>query len=138
MTTPPPISSTIRVRYAETDQMGVVYHANYLVWCEIGRTDFIRSLGKRYADMEADGVSLAVAEASVRYHAPARYDDDVRVDTSLVDVRSRTITFEYHIVNVLSGVRLVTARTVLVSLDREGRMVAIPPDVRTMLTGSSE
>lgn len=138
MTTPPPIATSIRVRYAETDQMGVVYHANYLVWCEIGRTEFIRSLGKRYAEMEADGVSLAVAEASLRYHAPARYDDDVRVDTSLVDVRSRTLTFEYHIVNAHTGVRLVTARTVLVSLDRDGRMVAIPPDVRTMLTGSPE
>ena len=134
--TPPPISTPIRVRYAETDQMGVVYHANYLIWCEIGRTEFIRSLGRRYAEMEADGVSLAVAEASLRYHAPARYDDDVRVDTSLVDVRSRTLTFEYHIVNAHSGVRLVTARTVLVSLDRDGRMVAIPPDVRTLLTGS--
>ena len=132
----PPISTPIRVRYAETDQMGVVYHANYLVWCEIGRTEFIRSLGRRYAEMEADGVSLAVAEASLRYHAPARYDDDVRVDTSLIDVRSRTRTFEYHIVNAHSGVRLVTARTVLVSLDRDGRMVAIPPDVRTLLTGS--
>ena len=116
--------------------MGVVYHANYLVYCEIGRTEFIRSLGKRYADMEADGVSLAVAEASLRYHAAARYDDDLRVDTSLVDVRSRTLTFEYHIVNVQTGVRLVTARTVLVSLDRVGRMAALPPDVRALLAGA--
>src|SRR5438128_4382864 len=64
----------IRVRYAETDQMGVVYHANYLVWCEMGRTDFIRDLGLSYAAMERSGVSLAVSELSARYHAPARYD----------------------------------------------------------------
>ena len=89
----------IRVRYAETDQMGVVYHANYLVWCEMGRTDFIRDLGLSYAAMERSGVSLAVSELSARYHAPARYDDLIRVRTTLVDVRSRMIVFDYRITN---------------------------------------
>src|SRR3712207_5575615 len=112
--TPPPVSVELRVRYAETDQMGVVYHANYLVWCEIGRVEFIRALGTSYASLERSGVTLAVAEASVRYHAPARYDDLVRIETSLSDVRSRTITFDYLITHAETRARLVTARTTLV------------------------
>ena len=82
----------LRVRYGETDQMGVVYHANYLVWCEVGRTDFIRTSGMSYRQMEEAGVALAVADASLRFHAPARYDDVVRVETTLTDVRSRSVT----------------------------------------------
>ena len=83
-----------RVRYAETDQMGVVYYANYLVWCEIGRTEFLRSLGRSYADLERDGILLAVAEASLRYHASARYDDLVRVETTLRSARSTSLTWK--------------------------------------------
>lgn len=113
--------------------MGVVYHANYLVWCEIGRTDFIRELGTTYAAMEREGISLAVADASLRYHAPARYDDLIRVETTLTDVRSRAITFEYHIANADSGERLVTARTTLVSLDPSGRLVPLPRTIRELL-----
>ena len=64
-----------RVRYAETDQMGVVYHANYLIWCEVGRTDFIRARGMSYADIERAGIGLAVSELSARFHGAARYDD---------------------------------------------------------------
>jgi acyl-CoA thioester hydrolase len=84
----------LRVRYAETDQMGVVYHTHYLVWCEMGRTDYIRQLGTTYAHIEARGTRLAVADAAIRYHAPARYDDLIRVATTLTDVKSRAITFE--------------------------------------------
>src|SRR6266508_438210 len=104
-----PRESTIelRVRYAETDQMGVVYHANYLVWCEIGRTDFIRDLGTPYAELERSNVSLAVVEASLRFHAGARYDDMIRVTTTLRDARSRMISFDYLIENATTGERLV-------------------------------
>ena len=123
----------LRVRYAETDQMGVVYHANYLIWCEIGRTDFIRSGGTSYAELERSGVTLAVSDASLRYHAPARYDDRIRVETRLSELRSRTITFDYLVVNADSGGRLVTARTVLISLDAAGRPRALPPEVRDLL-----
>jgi acyl-CoA thioester hydrolase len=123
----------LRVRYAETDQMGVVYHANYLVWCEIGRTDFIRLGGTSYAEIERTGSVLAVADASLRYHAPARYDDRIRVETRLSELRSRTITFDYLVVNADSGERLVTARTVLISLDSSGRPRALPPEVRDLL-----
>ena len=128
-----PHVSEFRVRYSETDQMGVVYHAEYLVWCEVGRTDFIRELGLPYSELERRGTSLAVAEASIRYHAPARYDDRVRVETRLVDVRSRAITFEYLIRNGETGERLATARTLLVSLDRAGKPVPMPADVRALM-----
>lgn len=119
-----------RVRYAETDQMGVVYHTNYLVWCEVGRTDFIRARGMSYADIERAGVGLAVSEVSARFHAAARYDEMIRVRTTLVDVRSRAITFDYLITSVERGTRLVTARTALVCVDPSGRPIALPADIR--------
>jgi acyl-CoA thioester hydrolase len=125
--------SELRVRYAETDQMGVVYHSNYLIWCEIGRTDYIRGLGRPYTDLERQGVALAVAEATMRCHAPARYDDVIRIETTLTEIKSRTLTFDYVIAHAESGTRLVSARTILVSLDAEGRVVAMPADVRAFL-----
>jgi acyl-CoA thioester hydrolase len=128
-----PHVSEFRVRYAETDQMGVVYHAEYLVWCEVGRTDLIRALGLPYADLERRGTALAVAEASIRYHAAAHYDDMIRVETRLVDVRSRAITFEYVIRNADTGDRLASARTMLVSIDPAGRPVPMPADVRALM-----
>jgi acyl-CoA thioester hydrolase len=129
-----PIATELRVRYAETDQMGVVYHSNYLIWCEIGRTDYIRALGTPYAELERNGVALAVSEASLRCHAPARYDDIVRVETLLTEVRSRTVTFDYVIAHAGTGARLATARTILVSLDREGKVSALPGHVRAFLS----
>lgn len=125
--------SEFRVRYSETDQMGVVYHTNYLVWCEIGRTDFIRGSGLTYAELERRGILLAVAEANVRYHAAARYDDVIRVETTLAAVRSRAVTFDYLISNADTGERLSSARTVLVALDRRGRPTTLPDDFRRQL-----
>src|SRR5688500_7152527 len=110
-----------RVRYAETDQMGVVYHSHYLVWCEMGRTDYIRALGKTYAQLEREGVGLAVADTSIRYHAPARYDDRIRVETTLDSVRSRAMTFDYVITNADTGDRLGSARSSLGSVGDAGR-----------------
>jgi len=128
----------LRVRYAETDQMGVVYHTNYLVWCEIGRTELIRSLtGVSYASLEEEGVALAVAELSIRYHGAARYDNLIRVTTSLADARSRSIKFDYVIANAENGERLATARTVLVSLDPRGRPVVMPESLRRQLAPRS-
>ncbi len=137
-TTDPPAAgpahtTELRVRYAETDQMGIVYHTHYLVWCEIGRTDFIRARGVPYAEIERAGVALAVAEASLRCHAPARYDDVVRIETTLTAVRSRTITFAYRITRADTGELLVSASTTLVSLDPTGRVIALPPAVRAQL-----
>ncbi len=123
----------LRVRYAETDRMGVVYYANYLVWCEVGRVEFLRSLGRSYAVLEREGVGLAVSEARVRYLSPARFDDRIRVVTSLMEVRSRAVSFDYLILNADTGARLATAHTALVSIDPTGRLCAIRSDFRTAL-----
>lgn len=125
--------TTLRVRYAETDQMGVVYHANYLAWCEVGRTEYVRAAGMSYRDMEAAGVGLAVIDASLRFHGAATYDDEVHIETRLTDVRSRMVTFDYVIRNAGTGERLVTASTRLASVNRAGGTVALPSDVRTLL-----
>jgi len=126
-------TTEFRVRYAETDQMGVVYHAQYLVWCEIGRTEHIRTLGMPYRELERRGVRLAVAEATIRYHAPARYDDAIRVLTTVAGVGSRTLTFAYVITNADSAERLATARTALVSLNSVGRVATLPSELRAAL-----
>lgn len=122
-----------RVRYGETDQMGVVYHAEYLVWCEMGRTEYIRALGLPYADMERQGTALVVAGATVRYHAPARYDEVVRVETTLSKVGSRAIVFDYLVRQAATGAKLATASTTLVALDTEGRVATIPLEIRALL-----
>jgi acyl-CoA thioester hydrolase len=122
-----------RVRYGETDRMRVVYHPNYLVWCEIGRTDLIRKLGTSYAEIEKQGVMLAVVEASLRYHAAARYDDLIRVTTVLTEARSRTVTFDYTIENAETGARLITARTTLASINEDGKLIAMPEHIRRSL-----
>ena len=113
--------------------MGVVYYANYLVWCEVGRVEFMRAHGRSYAKLETDGVGLAVSEANVRYLAPARFDDLVRVETTLTSVRSRAGTFDYLITHAESGARLASCKTSLVSVDREGRLIALPADFRQAL-----
>lgn len=128
--------STLRVRYAETDQMGVVYHANYLVWCEIGRTDYIRRAGRSYAELERDGVRLAVSEATLRFHASARYDDPIAIHTVLAALGSRGLTFDYRIVHVDRGVTLVTATTSLVSINADGRLVRLPAEVYQWLAAA--
>jgi len=135
---PPSHDIEFRVRYAESDQMGVVYHANYLVWCEMGRTELIRAVtGRSYADLEGQGIGLAVSELTIRYHGAARYDNLVRVRTTMTEVRSRGVSFEYEISNAETGERLATARTTLVSLDEAGKLVVMPPDVRRLLGDAS-
>ncbi|MEW5929851.1 MAG: thioesterase family protein [Gemmatimonadota bacterium] len=137
-----PLRSTVelRVRYPETDQMGVVYHAHYLVWCDVGRTELIRRLGGRsYAELERDdGLFLAVADASLRYHAPARYDDLVRVETWVEEVRSRTVTFGYLVTRAEGEgpERLVTASTTLIALTRDGATQKLPADLVAAFRGA--
>jgi len=140
LTDPNPVTALeFRVRYAETDQMGVVYHANYLVWCEMARTGLIRERGIPYADLERRGVLLAVAEASIRYHAPARYEDLIRAEAWIESVRSRTVSFGYRIFSLPDGggapLLLATAATTLVVLDAESRPRRLPEDVVDMLAG---
>src|SRR5437762_12516319 len=126
-----------RVRYAETDRMQVVYHANYLIWCEIGRTEFIRALGTPSAKLERQNVTLAVVEASMRFHSAARYDNLIRVTTTVNDVRSRTITFDYVITNAETGERFVTASTKLASLTRDSRLTSLPEQLRKVLENAA-
>jgi acyl-CoA thioester hydrolase len=123
-----PISqSRVRVRYAETDQMGVVYHANYLVWFEIGRVDFIRSLGMDYRTMEQeDGLAIAVVEVSARYKSPARYDDELRIETRLKAARGAVIKFGYQIKREADDVLLCEGETVHVVVDREMKKRSLP------------
>jgi acyl-CoA thioester hydrolase len=128
----PPTEIEFRVRYAETDQMGVVYHANYLIWCEMGRTDFIRRRGMSYAEMERTGTLLAVADLSARFHGAARYEELIRVRTTLADLQSRLIVFDYLVTNAETQQRLVTARTSLVSIDEAGRPRTLPANVRAL------
>jgi acyl-CoA thioester hydrolase len=126
-------SIEFRVRYAETDQMQVVYHSNYLIWCEMGRTEFIRALGTPYVELERQNVTLAVVEANIRFHAGARYDNLIRVTTTVSDVRSRTITFDYVITNAETGEKFVTASTKLVTLTRDNRLTTLPDFIRKLL-----
>ncbi len=113
--------------------MGVVYHANYLVWCEIGRTDFIRTHVASYADLEARGVMLAVSDASIRYLRGARYDDRLEVRTRLLEVRSRSMRFSYELLHAERGERLATAETTLIGLAADGRPASFPGWLRQAL-----
>ena len=117
-------TSKIRVRYAETDQMGVAYHANYLVWMEVARVDLCRSLGFSYSEMEKDGVLLAVTEAHCRYVSPARYDDEIAIVTSAAGVSRRFISFDYEL--SCGGRRVADGQTRHIFLSRGFRPAKLP------------
>ncbi|MGH7477361.1 MAG: acyl-CoA thioesterase [Longimicrobiales bacterium] len=125
----------VRVRYAETDQMGVAYHAHYLVWCEVARTDLIRAAGTPYRALEEAGVRLAVVDAAIRYHAAASYDDLIRIDTQIERVRSRGITFRYEMVREAPApsVHLASAHTTLIATAADGSVRRLPRHVRNAL-----
>jgi acyl-CoA thioester hydrolase len=117
----------IRVRYAETDQMGVVYHANYFVWFEVGRVEFLRAMGFSYREMEEnDACFIAVVDARCRYKAPAHYDDEITVRTSLKNVRESVIHFGYELVRVSDGTLLAEGETMHVVTDAEMKRRTIP------------
>jgi acyl-CoA thioester hydrolase len=119
--------TTVRVRYAETDQMGVVYHSNFFIWFEIGRVELFRELGVVYKDMEEkDDCFIVVGECKCRFKRPARYDDLLRVRTRIAESGSRKVTFEYEIVNADSGELLATGETVHVICDKLGRPKSLP------------
>ncbi len=130
-------STTLRVRYAETDQMGMVYYANYLVWFELGRADFCRQHGFAYRDMEKqDGLYIIVAEARCRYKAPARYDDEIVIQTCLRAMRKRVLVFGYKIYRKADDDLLAEGETVHVITDREGRPRGLPEKYRELFFGS--
>ena len=120
------VPTHLRVRYAETDQMGVVYYANYLVWFEIGRATYCRERGFSYASLERDGFRLMVADVHCRYKAPARYDEPIRIDTTLKELKKKTLTFEYRIFHETSGQLLAQGTTKHVCTNSEGRLVRLP------------
>jgi acyl-CoA thioester hydrolase len=142
--TPTPVSPTltrIRVRYAETDQMGVVYHANYLIWMEVARVDYCQAAGFRYKDLEGEhGVLLAVTEATCRYLSPARYDDEVEILTTLSRATHRAITFHYEMRSVMPAGRdekvrrIATGHTSHIFLNREMRPTSLPARFRRLLS----
>jgi acyl-CoA thioester hydrolase len=112
--------------------MGVVYYANYFVWFEVGRTDWLRGSGWTYREMEADGVSLPVVEAHCQYRQPAKYDDDLEIRTTGSMASPIRLQFAYEIVRSADGVALATGRTVHASLDREGRPCRLPVRARAL------
>lgn len=118
----------LRVRYSETDKMGVVYHANYLIWFEIGRTEFCRARGFAYRDMEeSENAFLVVAESYCRYKAPAYYDDELMVRTHITELRRRSLRFGYEIVRVADGTVIAEGETGHVVTDANGRVRSLPP-----------
>ena len=121
------VRSRVRVRYAETDQMGVVYHANYLIWFEVGRVEFMRVLGLNYKAMEIEEqCGIAVVEASARYRAPAKYDDELFVRTWLTAVRGPVIKFAYAVVRAADDVILCEGHTVHVAVDKDMKKCMLP------------
>lgn len=120
--------STVRVRYAETDQMGVAYHANYFVWFEVGRTDWLRTFGVTYRDLEAEGFLLPVIEAHCEYKTSARYDDELRITSTARLVSAVRVAFDYEITG--PSATIATGHTVHATLDRQGRPVRVPARIK--------
>ncbi|HEX8816561.1 MAG TPA: thioesterase family protein [Terriglobales bacterium] len=117
----------LRVRYVETDQMGVVYHANYLIWFEVGRVELLRQMGFSYRDMEEkDGCCIAVIDARCRYKAPARYDDEVMVRTRLAHLRESVIRFEYELLRADDQTLLAEGETTHIVVDMNMKKTALP------------
>ena len=124
--------SHVRVRYAETDAQGVVYYANFLVWFEVGRVDYLRQLGMDYAGLEERGQGVMIAEANCRYHAPAHFDDEISVYTWCDEIRRTSFHFRYEVKR--GEMLLAEGHTIQVFMDLvEGKPTRIPPEIRRLL-----
>ena len=135
MTATPPVHPYVatiefHVRYAETDAMGIVNHASYIVWMEESRSGYARSRGTDYADFERSGYALSVVEVHARYRAPARYGDLINVRVWISTLSSRGITFNYEIINARTGTLLLTGETRHICLNRQGQPSIIPEEAR--------
>jgi acyl-CoA thioester hydrolase len=126
-------TTRVRVRYADTDQMGVVYYANYLVWFEIGRTEWLRDAGWNYRDMEETGVALPVIEAHCAYRQPARYDDEIEIRTTATMVTPARIRFDYQAVRAGAETLVAEGHTVHAALGPTGRPCRLPARVRELV-----
>ena len=136
--TPGVSSIELRVRYAETDQMGIAHHANYLVWCEDARTAHFRHSGVSYRDLEEKGLLLVVVEVQVRYRAPAHYDDLLQVDCWVRDRNRRRVVFGYAIRRPLDETLLATAQTSLIALDSNRVLGSLPQQVLDHLVPTAD
>jgi acyl-CoA thioester hydrolase len=126
--------ATVRVRYAETDQMGVVYHANFLIWFEVGRVELMRALGIEYKRMEReDDCHIVVADVRCRYHHPARYDEVLRVRTRIAESRNRTVKFAYEVFRDADNQLLATGESTHVICGANGRPKLLPQKYRRVL-----
>jgi acyl-CoA thioester hydrolase len=124
---------TVRVRYAETDQMGVVYHANYLVWFEVGRVELMRALGVEYKRMELeDDCQIVLADAHCRYHHPARYDEVLRVRTRIAESKNRVIRFAYELFRDADGQLLASGETTHIICGKNGKPKLLPGKYRAI------
>jgi acyl-CoA thioester hydrolase len=130
--------SRVRVRYAETDQMGVVYYANYFVWFEVGRTTLLREAGWSYLEMEREGFMLPVIEAQCDYRQSARYDDEIEIRTTGSLVSPVRIRFDYEVLRPADGTVLASGRTVHATLDTGGKPCRLPARVRALFTTPAE
>jgi len=129
----------IRVRYAETDKMGIVHHSNYLIWFEAGRSDFCRARGFSYKDMEEkDNALMVVAETYCRYKSPAHYEDELIIRTKVGEIRSRTLRFLYEVVRPADDELLAEGETLHVVTDENKRVRSLPPTYKAMLLIDSE
>ena len=133
MTVPDVSETLVRVNYSETDQMGVVYHARYLVWLDIARTEHLRQSGMSYRELERAGLRLVVGEVAVRYREPARYDDPIRIRCWVREVASRRIDFGYSVEHADDGRLLATAFTSLMALSTAMTLTRLPDAVRSVL-----
>ncbi|HLA79950.1 MAG TPA: thioesterase family protein [Vicinamibacteria bacterium] len=127
-------NSTLRVRYAETDQMGVAWHGEYLAWFEVARTDLLRNLGLSYRELEEQGLRLPVIEAQVRYLRPARYDDLLEIRTAISHLSGARVSFAYDVLRQEGTVPLAHGTTSHAAVDREGRPRRLPEELRRRLS----
>ncbi|HXZ40462.1 MAG TPA: thioesterase family protein [Terriglobales bacterium] len=136
---PPLVSeSRLRVRYAETDQMGIVYHSNHFVWFEVGRVELLRQLGFSYRDMERDdNCHMAVVDARCRYRAPAAYDDEIIVRTHLKNVRESLVHFGYELVRVSDGLLIAEGETTHIAIDGDKKITAFPEKYMSVLRAAA-
>jgi acyl-CoA thioester hydrolase, YbgC/YbaW family len=128
----------IRVRYVETDKMGIVHHSNYLVWFEAGRSDLCRARGFSYIQMEADNALMTVAETYVRYKSPAYYEDVLTIRTQLAEMRSRSIRFVYEVVRASDETVIAEGETLHIVTDENSKVRTIPETYRRLLMGEDD
>jgi acyl-CoA thioester hydrolase len=138
MTAPTVTETQVRVNYSETDQMGVAYHARYLVWLDVARTEHLRRRGASYRELEAAGLRLAVSEVCVRYRQPARFDDLLRIRCWVRRLQSRRVEFGYAVDHADNGRLLATATVALLALDASMALRRLPAEVASLLTVAAD